>query len=670
MTERNPIEILAPVGGREHLLAAVRCGADAVYLGGKGFNARRNAENFEENTLSEVVSYCHARNTRVYVTLNTLVMDDETPALLAAIDAIAKSGADAVITQDLAVAALSRACCPSLALHASTQMAIHNAAGARMLESLGFSRVVLARELTLEEICEIRKNSEIELEAFVHGALCTSVSGACYLSSVLGGRSGNRGLCAQPCRLDFRFGQKPFALSLKDMSHLEHAVALAEAGVCALKIEGRMKRPEYVAAAVTAAKKALQGIGYDGVRLQKVFSRSGFTDGYLTGRRTNDMQGVRLEEDKRESRRSQWIFTAMYCREHDRVPVRMALNVREIAVLTVTDGAHTTKASSPLLEGATPLTPERAREVLKSTGGTPFSIESLELEGNLALPAAALSRMRRETLAALLALREKPAPHPVLPLVLPRHAPHDPGTHAYRVRAERLAQIPSDESVAARILPVSEILAHPECLADSTLIAELPALIFPGEEDALLETLRELRERGLSAALAENLGAIEIARAAGLAVHGGHGLNLTNTRALEEAARLGLADATVSFELRMEKIGRLGASLPRGALVYGRLPLMRLRRCPAQSGCATCDGRPKLIDRMGATFPLLCSEKRYTTLLNSVPLAVRPLPGTDFSTLYFTLESPSQCRAVFEAYKNRALPEGMHTTGLYNKTLY
>ena len=250
------VEVLAPAGGREQLIAAARCGADAVYLGAGGFNARQSAENFGGGRLSEAVSYCHVRGIKTHVTVNTLVMDSELPMLDDTIDEIARAGADAVIIQDLGVAARFRERTPDIARHASTQMTIHNLDGAKLAADLGFSRVVLARELTLKEIEYITARCGIETEVFIHGALCMCASGQCYLSSMLGGRSGNRGCCAQPCRLDFNNGERGHALSLKDMSHIKYVKALSEAGVASFKIEGRMKRPEYVAAAVTAVRDA------------------------------------------------------------------------------------------------------------------------------------------------------------------------------------------------------------------------------------------------------------------------------------------------------------------------------------------------------------------------------------------------------------------------------
>ena len=290
-------QILAPVGGQEQLEAAVRCGADAVYLGTKGFNARRNAANFGDTELDGAVRLCRTRGVKVYVTVNTMVLDAELASLEETADEVARSGADGVILQDMAAARLFERRWPQIHRVASTQTAVHNTDGARFLEDAGFQSFVLARELSLAEMEKILNAVRIPAEAFVHGAHCMCVSGMCYLSSVLGGRSGNRGLCAQPCRLDWRCGGGDHVLSLKDMSLMKHIRELADIGVETLKIEGRMKRPEYVAAAVTACRAARDGEPYDETALRAVFSRSGFTDGYLTGRPDADMFGFRTKED-------------------------------------------------------------------------------------------------------------------------------------------------------------------------------------------------------------------------------------------------------------------------------------------------------------------------------------------------------------------------------------
>lgn len=675
------MEILAPVGGHEQLLAAVRCGADAVYLGAKGFNARRNAENFGDESLAQTVAFCHARGVRVHVTLNTLVMDSEAQALDETILSIAESGADAVIVQDLAVARRVRELCPGLALHASTQMALHNAAGVRLAEELGFSRVVLARELSLAEIRAIHEQTSVELEAFVHGALCMCVSGACELSAMLGGRSGNRGLCAQPCRLNFRAGAREYALSLKDLCAFDHIAQMCEAGVCSLKIEGRMKRPEYVAAAVTACRQALAGEPYDLETLRAAFSRGGFTDGYLTGKRTLSMFGVRTKDDVAATARANAKLAPLYRREMQRVPVDMHLTLRETgAQLSVRDGENAVAVSgeAPQAARSAPTDAARARKSLEKTGDTPFAAReiSVDSDGAWMLPASVLNAMRREALDKLLALRETPRPHAVCSAKEAALAPHETsGAPETRLRFESAAQMwpGAFDEAACVILPLREIFEEMAAAHGEMLIAELPALIFPADEQATLARLTALKAQGLRAALCENLGAVRLAAQAGLEIHGGAALNLLSSRSLERARTLGLADATVSFELSMSAVRRLVGALPRGVIVYGRLPLMRMRCCPVQGerGCGACSGRSELTDRMGKKFPTLCDRKRYTTLLNAVPLNLsdEQFPGVDFVTLYFTIETAAECRRITQDFAAHSAPEGDRTRGLYYRTL-
>ena len=296
-------EILAPVGSREALEAAVRCGADAVYLGQKSFSARADSRNFDPDALREAVAYAHRFGVRVHQALNIVTFDREFPALKDCIRAACDAGVDALIVQDWGVAAAVKALAPSMPLHASTQMAIHSPEGVRAAGELGFSRVVLARELSREEIAAIRASTSLELEVFVHGAHCMSVSGQCYLSAMLGGKSGNRGRCAQPCRLPFSAGcpgvpkAGEAVLSLKDLCLIPRLPELAAMGIESFKIEGRMKRPEYVAAAVAACRAALDGREPDLAPLQAVFSRSGFTSAYFDGQIDRKMFGFRRKED-------------------------------------------------------------------------------------------------------------------------------------------------------------------------------------------------------------------------------------------------------------------------------------------------------------------------------------------------------------------------------------
>ncbi len=683
--------LLAPAGGREQLIAAVRAGADAVYLGAGGFNARAGAENFGEGALREAVAYCHGRGVAVHVTLNTLITDRETGDLLRQLREIAESGADALIVQDLGVAALARQCCPTLPLHASTQLSIHNTTGARAMKDLGFSCIVLARELTGEEIAAIHREmgKEIQLETFVHGALCMSLSGQCYLSAMLGERSGNRGRCAQPCRLDFHSPQgRQYALSLKDLSLLERMDELAGTGVSYLKIEGRMKRPEYVYAATAACRAALDGEEYDLETLRAVFSRSGFTDGYLTGHRSLEMFGWRRKEDVTAAAGVLRGLEVSYQKESPRVPVEMAVTLREgeAARLVIRDGERETSLAGPVPERAInrPTDEELCRRAMEKTGGTPFFLQKLDcgIGPGLMVPVSALNRMRKEGLEKLLALREEVLPHP---FTMPEGKP---GGHPkllnlkypeLRIRVERADQLSQEltEPAALVILPMEELDAHRELISrlGEKACAELPVFLPPGQEEKALETLEALRDAGVTKALCGGPGQVLLARRAGLRVYGDYGLNVLNSIALKECGGLGVEDMTLSFENNLRQGLALGDYLPFGIIGYGYLPLMTFRACPIQGdkGCGGCRGEGILTDRLGKKFPVLCHRRRYSQLLNTVPLYLGDkqdvLIGFSHVTLRFTTESRGRCERVVQLWREGAPLREERTNGLYFREL-
>ena len=354
------IELLSPAGSMEALRAAVQNGANAVYLGYDAFNARMGARNFSVDELQEAIVYCHVRGVQVHLTLNTLVSDREMARAAEVIRTAAVLGVDAFIVQDLGVVALCREIAPEVPIHASTQMSIHSLEGVQQAAELGVSRVVLSRELSREEIAHICRRSPVEIEVFVHGALCMCYSGQCYLSSVIGRRSGNRGQCAQPCRLPYGYGRfepNRYPLSLKDNCLVEYLDDLRRLGVSSLKIEGRMKRPEYVAVVTKAYRTALDGkrVTEEDLReLEAVFSRQGFTQGYYEGKTGADMFGVRQEpEENRE------LFAAARATyesgENIRIPIRFYAMIRrnEPAQLAVEDDAgHVCKANGPIPEEA------------------------------------------------------------------------------------------------------------------------------------------------------------------------------------------------------------------------------------------------------------------------------------------------------------------------------
>ena len=671
--------LLAPAGTREAVTAAVRCGADAVYLGAKNFNARRNAENFDEYSLAETVRFCHERGAQVFVTVNTLVMDSELPALEATADEIAASGADAVIIQDMAVLRLFERRYPDLPRHASTQTAVHDLYGAQYLEDLGYRTIVLARELTLSEMEYICSHMQARAGAFVHGAHCMSVSGMGYLSAMLGGRSGNRGLSAQPCRLDWQC-RGGHALSLKDMSLISHLREMEDAGVGVFKIEGRMKRPEYVAAAVTACRKAMAGESYDAEQLQKVFSRSGFTDGYLRGERGADMYGYRTKDDVTGAEKVLKELAALYEKETPRAAVTMAFSMdARGSRLTVSDGEHTVTADGAVPESARnrPTDAETAARSLGKTGGTPFRVDACacEIEPGLALSAASLNALRRDALDGLLALRGEPrqwrktdTEAGPLPPERDRKAP--PALWARFVRPE---QIP-DPAPYEKVLLPTEVLT-PELIGElgEKLVGELPAVLWPEDEEEFTRKLAALRDAGLREVWGENIYAIPLARRLGLTFRGGAGLNILNSRAAEVYAAEGPASLTASFEMNMRDVRALRTDVPLGIVAYGRLPLMRFRNCPlkARLGCGKCRGRGELTDRMGVRFPVECGEKKYSTLLNSVPLSVsgRDTGGADFLLLWFTRETREECAAVTGDFLRNRKTGAEHTGGLYYRQL-
>ncbi len=671
-------EILAPVGGEEQLLAAVRCGADSVYLGTGAFNARRNAANFGFDELSDAVRYCHTHGAKVYVTVNTLVTEDELPALEQTADRIAQAGADAVILQDMAALRLFAAKYPALRRVASTQTAAHNTDGARFLQDVGFDSFVLARELTLGEMEKICAAVDIPAEAFVHGAHCMSLSGACTLSAMLGGRSGNRGLCAQPCRLDWKCGGCGHVLSLKDMSLIRHIGALRDAGVSALKIEGRMKRPEYVAAAVTACRNARIGKPFDENTLAAVFSRGGFTDGYLTGRRDKNMFGYRTKEDVTGAEKVLPQLAALYRKETPLIPVDMNFTMTGAgASLAVSDGKNAASAEGPVPESAHthPLDGARVREQLSKTGGTQYYVNSLhaDVAPGLSLPASALNGMRRSALEKLDALRgqvPESVPRPYEP-VKPTRRPH-PSPSPLWGRFYRAEQIVRPEALERLILPLEEL--NPDLLAlyGGKLAGELPAALFPEDEDALERRLTALRDAGLREVWVDNIYGIELGRRLGLTVRGGFGLNVLNAQAMDFYVNQNLASLTVSFELPMGKVKALDGPVPWGIAAYGRLPLMRFRACPvrARLGCGACGRRGALTDRRGVAFPVECGAQKYASLLNSVPLHIagRDDPG-DFRLLWFTRETPEECGGVIEDFLRDRPSDGPRTGGLYYREL-
>lgn len=691
------MELLAPAGSMEALRAAVCNGADAVYLGADTFNARINARNFSAADLQEAVVYCHVRGVKVHLTLNTLVLDREMPRAAELIRLAASCGVDAFIVQDLGMVSLCRQLAPDVPIHASTQMSIHSLEGVMEAAALGCSRVVLARELPAEEIAHICKKSPVEIEVFVHGALCMCYSGQCYLSSVIGRRSGNRGQCAQPCRLPYgygRFESTRYPLSLKDNCLAGELDELRRMGVASIKIEGRMKRPEYVAIVTRAYRTVLNGgklMPSDLQELETAFSRQGFTDGYFRGQTGSDMFGRRQEgEDTADLFAS---ARATYEQgEPQRIGVRFYAMIRrgEPAQLAVEDpDGNLCRTRGPVPEQAVyrSLTPQDLEQQLKKTGGTPYLCTAVRssLDPDLMLPASAINAMRRDVIAELTAKRGRAAPARLNAYDEPPRYDGIAGEPQLTIAVRTAGQITSRMlSMKPTVLyvPLSELAEHPDLpqrvSVETQLAAILPRVIWSGELIPIARQLRTVYEMGVRQVLAGNLGQLHIARAAGFAVRGDFGLNIVNSRAMRYLREQGLDSQLLSFELTLPQIRDISKAVPAELLIYGRLPLMLMENCVMKNRtgiCACQTGTVRLVDRVGEEFPIVKDPGTCrNVLLNGKKLylldkkdALRGM-GLWALRLQFTTENPGEIDKVLMDYQGRAVFDaGSYTRGLYSR---
>ena len=691
------LELLAPAGSMEALHAAVQNGANAVYLGCGTFNARQSAKNFTPQTLVEAVKYCHVRGVAVHLTLNTLVSDREMKELCELIRHAAAAGVDAFIVQDLAVIQLCRQIAPHVPLHGSTQMTIHSLPGVLLCAAWGMSRVVLSRELSRDEIQYICENSPIEIEVFGHGALCMSYSGQCYLSAAIGGRSGNRGRCAQPCRQSYGYGrwENKYPLSLKDNCLAKYVSELEEMGVASLKLEGRMKRPEYVATVTSVYRKAIDEgqVTRDMMQqLHTAFNRQGFTDAYYQGEVGPKMFGIR--KDTRED--PKWLQESRLSYEGVENPlvdvVFRAVVTRAGSSLTVADGdGRNCKVDGPVPEIARnlPLEPAALAQRLAKTGGTPYRCVEVrtQVEPGLSLSASAINSMRRDVLNQLTALRARqeqpetgrPKRFPVVP------GPKGmPGLSVQVTTKEQITNKLLKTETAILYVPV-HILANDAALTErlvkrGNVAAVLPRIVHDKELPKLKADLTALMQLGLTDVLVGNLGLLLPMRELGLRIHGDFSLNIYNSGSVFMAKQLELATATLSFEMTMPQIRDVSKAVPCELLVYGRLPLMVTENCLQynRSGECTCGhGIMKLTDKTGAEFPVIKDGNSCrSVLLNGKKLSwldrqedLQHL-GLWATRLYFTTENQFEVDRVLTDYVNPdPFDPGACTRGLYLRGL-
>ena len=686
------LELLAPAGSMEAVAAAVQNGADAVYLGYGDFNARRNAKNFSEEEFAAAVSYCHVRGAKVYLTLNTLLTDRELPAAAQVAAHASAIGADAVLVQDMGVARMLRQAAPDLSVHASTQMTLHNLDGVKMAADLGMTRAVLSRELSRDQIEYICQRSPIEIEVFAHGALCMCYSGQCFLSSVIGGRSGNRGLCAQPCRLKYGWMDKADGnpLSLKDLSLAGHLRELRKMGVACVKLEGRMKRPEYVAVVTgiysRAIKEDREPTAEELEQLRAAFSRQGFTQGYYLDQQGPDMFGVR-EEEKEPKELFAAARNTYQSGEAQRVPVTFYAMIRPGEPARV--GVEDPQGRVVTVEGQVPeaartraLTPEAVETQLSRTGGTPYRCAKVRalVEDGLSLPLAALNALRREALDGLTKQREEPPRR--------RQGEYHPGARyenrkeppelTISVRtAEQVTKELLDLGPAMVYILLEELAAHPEkaqAPAGTKIGVILPRIAWDREMGQVEEQLRQVKDLGVTDALVGNLGMLPVARELGFTLRGDFGLEVYNSQAVKEYKRLGLSSLTLSFELKFPQIRDISKSLDTELITYGRLPLMIMENCiiKNRTGSCNCQNNNILTDRKGARFPVVKAPGCRNELLNSQKLFLADKAadykrlGLWAQRLLFTTENPRECVQVAQRY----LEQGNWSPNEYTRGLY
>ena len=673
-------EILSPVGDSEMLVAAVRSGADAVYLGAKDFSARRNAENFSLSELKSAIEYCHIRGVRVYLTLNILIKENELEEAFSLARDAYNIDIDGIIIQDLGLARLLSEKIPELPLHASTQMSVHSPSALLPLKKLGFTQVVVAREMSKEEIGEICKKAQelsMTVEVFVHGALCMSVSGQCLLSAFLGGRSGNRGLCAGPCRLPFKAkGGTGYDLSLKDLSLLEYLGELYDMGVRSFKIEGRMKRPEYVAAATAACRQALDnGIIETELEntLKNVFSRSGFTAGYYQNRLGREMFGIRTKDDVLASDTAFAYLHTLYRSERKSVPIGIKAEILKDkpVTLTLTDGENSVTALGEIPQTAKnrALTLEDVLKNITKLGATPYYDEGggVNLDDGPFVSAGELNLLRRTACEMLDSERAKVKRAQSDAVYVKEKKMNKPHKNKLYVRVEKKEQIPNNlDGIDGIIYPLEN---EPFIFNDNILhIVDIPRGII--SENLITERLEKFRETGYKSCLCGNLAALEIAKQMGFEIFADTGLNITNSESIKTAEFFGVTAAVMSAEETIEDLCKIPSDIEKGIIVYGNIPLMLFKNCPLKNGnsCDKCDKNGTLTDRKGIEFPVRC-RLSYSELLNSVPIWMadkrQDTEKFDFTVLYFTRETPQRVNEVINSYKNGLPPDTPHTRGLY-----
>ena len=692
------IELLSPAGSPEAVIAAVQNGADAIYMGLGNFNARRGAKNFTDEEFERSMRYCRIRGCKVYVTLNTLVNDREIAQAVESARLASQLGADGIIIQDLGLAYAIRQALPDIPLHASTQMSIHNLAGVEAAAEMGMTRAVLARELSLEQIKFITQHASIETEVFVHGALCFCQSGQCYMSALIGRRSGNRGMCAQPCRMQYSLGGRmdDYPMSLKDNCLVDRLRELEDAGVACLKIEGRMKRPEYTAIVTKIYSKALkehrQPSDEEMETLEKAFSRQGFTQGYFNGDK-KDMFGRREEPDKDTEKLFTLARKGYSEGELRRVPVHfytVAEKGMPVKAIAFDDDGNRAAAMGGVPEKARGqgLTATYITEQMFKTGGTPYNcVENrAQADPGLYLPASEINDLRRRLVSELSEQRAKPPIRRVgkLPEKPKGKLPTGDPAMIFQVLTEEqlspeLAALkPQYLYVPLTLMTEKLDLLRPFAEQGTIPVAVLPRVIADNEAAAVYDMLSRMFDQGVNEALVGNLGHAMLAKKAGMKLRGDFGLNTFNALSMEVIRQAGFISATASFELRLSQIRDMIKPLDTELIIYGRIPLMVSDQCIIRhsAGRCNCQTPGQMADRMGSVFPVVKEFGCRNVIYNAHKLYLADKAEDVYAAgawglrMMFTTEGMGECVEVAKGYmglsdyKPNVLTRGLYYRGV------
>ncbi len=671
------VELLAPAGNFECLIAAVQSGADAVYIAGIKFGARSYADNFDESALEKAVDYCHVRDVKVYVTVNTLVLDDEMQELCEYLIFLAKIGVDAIIVQDMGVLKVAQEIVPELPVHASTQMTIHNADGVKVLKKFGIRRVVLSRELSTEQIRKISERTDIELEVFAHGALCMCYSGQCLLSSIIGSRSGNRGKCAQPCRLQYRINDlkhKAFYMSLKDLCSLKHLHELIDAGVASFKIEGRMKGPAYVAAVVGIYRKYIDNphekIDYRDIELlDKIFNRGGLTDGYLTGNKGVEMFALNKPENpyRKGSNTLEKELLASVAKENIKKKLNAKIIIKENQkpVMEVDDEkVFVQYIHNKLPEKAikTAVCEGTVVSQIEKTGGTSFEFSniSVQLDDGLFISAGELNKIRREALEKFSSELIRYFKREIAETEPEQISGKKFDNNSYVCEVTTVEQLKAvvDMPFDKFYIPLW-VIEKEHDITDkikNKAVIVLPAILTDIQQNMVVSKCLKLLESGYDGVMIHNISLVD--KFEEYSVYGGFRLNVFNSYSLKFLSSLKLKTIELSPELTLKQIKDMTKTSPVQVMVYGRLPIMVTENCIIKNGdSCPCNGDNSITDRMGMSFPVIKDgDICRSVILNckrtfmAFDIDKMKKAGINCFRIYFTDETVEECRRICDTF--------------------